>query len=289
MPKRALGRGLGALIPTVSVEKEIASARPSEVSLDSIVPNPFQPREEFEDRDFNSLVASVKEKGVLEPVLVRPSKGGYQLIAGERRFRAAKKVGLKSIPAVVRETTDQEMLMLALIENLQRSDLNPIEEALAYQRLMEEFKFSQESVARQVGKDRSTIANMLRLLHLPGEVQRMLKERVLSMGHARALLALENSEEQKNLARQIVRDQLSVREVEEMIKLKKPASANHRRPRGKGGRQDAQVTAMEEELQRLWGTKVKIKAKAHGGGSMEISFYSHDDFARILELLKGTP
>jgi len=289
MAKRALGRGLGALIPSKVLAEIDADSQETarEIPLDRIVPNPFQPRQEMDGTALASLVESVRESGVLQPLIVRRHKDGYQIIAGERRFRAAKKAGLREVPVVVRAATDQQMLQLALIENLQRSDLNPMEEAAAYHQLMEEFRLSQEGVARQVGKDRSTVANMLRLLRLPDEVQRMLREAVLTMGHARALLGLESLEDQRNAARQIVRDGLSVRQAEQMINAQRPARPGARKAKARGGKSDPQLVAMEEELQRLWGTKVKIKAGSKGSGTLEISFFSADDLDRILELLKG--
>jgi ParB family chromosome partitioning protein len=285
---RGLGKGLGALIPELAEENQSLDAQ-LEVNINEIQTNPYQPRKEFTDEKLSELAESIKIHGIIQPLLVReiaPDK--YQLIAGERRLRAAKLVGLTEVPVVIREMTDQAMMEVALVENLQREDLNPIEEADAYQRLMNEFQLTQDEIAKKVGKSRPAIANMLRLLNLPTEIQTDLAQGTLTMGHARALLSLKTSDEQKRIWTQIQVQELSVRETEEFIRqLNTPPIVSRETkktvPRPSAGK-DPNMMEIEDELQQVFGTKVVIKPTG-SGGKIEIDYYSDEDFERICEKL----
>lgn len=236
----------------------------------------------FDEEKLEELVASVREKGVIEPVIVRATKGGYELIAGERRLQAAKRLGMGTIPAVVRTATDREMLELSLIENLQRDDLNPLEEASSYQRLMGEFELTQEELSVELGKNRVSVANTLRLLKLPGEAQDMLLEGRISRGHAIALLGMKNADEQAKLCHRIVLQGLSVRETEVLVKRAlTPEPAKKSVPV-----KLPEFVVIEERLQRFFGTRVNIR-KRRAGGRIEVDYYSDDDLERILDLLRA--
>lgn len=282
---RGLGKGLGALIPELELENQAAE---QEVDINLIVPNPFQPRKEFSDEKLSELADSIRIHGIIQPLLVRESGANYQLIAGERRLRAAKLVGLKEVPVVIRDFSDQTMMEVALVENIQRENLNPIEEADAYRRLMEEFQLTQEDVAKKVGKSRPAIANTIRLLNLPAEIQKHLATGLLTMGHARALLGLATLEEQNKIADQIQLQNLSVRETEDLIRAinETPSvSRETKKPSSKTiSNKDPNVIEVEEELQLTLGTKVIIRPHG-GGGKIEIDYYSDDDFERICEKL----
>lgn len=278
MQKQALGKGLGALIPDLSTldDKERKALGISEIELDKIIPNEYQPRKFFDDEKLKELAASIKEQGVIQPVIVHRTGGGYQLIAGERRWRASRIAGLKTIPALVKEATKRELLEMALIENIQREDLNPLEAAEAYKRLQDEFKLTQEDLARRVGKERSTVTNFLRLLNLPREVKQELATGALSMGHAKALLSLERVRDQVQAATMIVRKGLSVREAEALAtRLKNPSKE-------KKARQSHELKSVEEKLKKTLGTKVTIAPKAKGG-RIVIEYYSAEELDRILE------
>ncbi len=251
-----------------------------ELSIEMISPNRYQPRKRFDEEKLEELAASLREKGVIEPVIVRATEGGYELIAGERRLQAAKRLRMSTIPAVVRIATDREMLELSLIENLQRDDLNPLEEASSYQRLMREFGLTQEKLSDELGKNRASVANTLRLLKLPGEVQDILLEDQISRGHAIALLSLKNANRQMKLCRRIIRRRLSVRETEVLVK--RALTPEHARKPGPG--KSPQFVAIEERLQRFFGTRVNIR-KRRAGGRIEVDYYSDDDLERILDLL----
>jgi ParB family chromosome partitioning protein len=284
---RGLGKGLGALIP----ELEEGDLDPqAEVAIELIEPNPYQPRKEFSDEKLAELADSIKTHGIIQPLLVRELQGKYQLIAGERRLRAAKLVGLPTVPIVIRELSEQSMMEIALVENLQREDLNPIEEAIAYQRLIDEFHVTQEDVAKKVGKSRPAIANTLRLLNLPQEVQNELANGTLTMGHARALLSLRTSEEQKQAWKQIQEQELSVRATEELIhKLNDVPIVSRETKKAitkKGFTRDPNITDIEDQLQQVLGTKVIIKSIGIGG-KIEIDYYSGEDFERICEKLSN--
>ena len=280
--RKALGRGLEALIPDLPDDQE---GRQSvlQVPIDRISANPYQPRQSFDQARLDELARSILEKGVIQPVTVRRKNGQeeYELIAGERRLRAARQTGYQTIPAIVMAVSSpEEMMELLLIENIQRDDLNPIHEARAYLRLQEECHLTQEEVATRVGKNRTTVANTLRLLKLPAEVQKCLLADEITMGHARALLGLENRTEQAELCKQVVKKGLSVRKVEELVKKRyeeKRESTPARKPHD--------LAAAESIMQRILGTKVNINRRQHKG-KIEIEFYSTDDLNRILELLK---
>ena len=278
MQKQALGKGLGALIPDLSAldEREKKALGISEIELDKIIPNDYQPRKVFDDAKLLELAASIKEQGVIQPVIVHRAGGGFQLIAGERRWRASRLAGLKTIPALVKEATKRELLEMALIENIQREDLNPLEAAEAYKRLQDEFKLTQEDLAKRVGKERSTVTNFLRLLGLPKEVKHDLASGALSMGHAKALLSLERVRDQLQAAASIVKKGLSVREAEALAHaLKNP-------PKEKKARQSHELKSVEEKLKKSLGTKVSITSKSKGG-RIVIEYYSPDELDRILE------
>ncbi len=278
MQKQALGKGLGALIPDLSSldDKERKALGIHEIELDKIVPNEYQPRKTFQNESLKELAASIKEHGVIQPVIVHRIGTNYGLIAGERRWRASRLAGLKTIPALVKEATKRELIEQALIENIQREDLNPLEAAEAYKRLQDEFKLTQEDLAKRVGKERSTITNFLRILGLPKELKQSLATGALSMGHAKALLSLERVRDQIQAASAIVRKGLSVREAEALAsRLKNPAKE-------KKPRQSHELKAVEEKLKKSLGTKVSIIAKAKGG-RIVIEYYSAEELDRILE------
>jgi ParB family chromosome partitioning protein len=285
---RRLGRGLEALLGPTREEAEREGSL-VELPIHDIKPNPFQPRKTVDPTALEELVSSIKQAGLLQPVVVRraPANGGYELIAGERRLRACQQLGWERIPAVQRDADDRTLLTLALIENLQRDDLSPVDEARGYERLIAEFKLAQQDVADAVGRDRSTVANALRLLKLPEDVLGMLHEGHLSVGHARALLAIEDPRVVTNLAREAVAQGLSVREVEDRVR---GGRAPERRPRMKRGMGAApEVRRVEDALRRRLGTDVRVSLRAKGKGQIHLSFYSNDDLARLLELILGAP
>ena len=279
MQKQALGKGLGALIPDLSGldDKEKKALGIMDIALDKIVPNEYQPRKTFPDDALKELAASIKEHGVIQPVIVHRIGSNYGLIAGERRWRASRLAGLKTIPALVKEATKRELIEQALIENIQREDLNPLEAAEAYKRLQDEFKLTQEDLAKRVGKERSTVTNFLRLLSLPKEVKHELAIGNLSMGHAKALLSLERVRDQVQAAASIVKNGLSVREAEALATRLKNPPTKEKKPR-----QNPDLKAVEEKLRKTLGTKVSIAAKAKGG-RIVIEYYSADELDRILE------
>ena len=285
---RRLGRGLEALLGPTREEAEREGSL-VELPIHDIKPNPFQPRKTVDPTALEELVSSIKQAGLLQPVVVRraPANGGYELIVGERRLRACQQLGWERIPAVQRDADDRTLLTLALIENLQRDDLSPVDEARGYERLIAEFKLAQQDVADAVGRDRSTVANALRLLKLPEDVLGMLHEGHLSVGHARALLAIEDPRVVTNLAREAVAQGLSVREVEDRVR---GGRAPERRPRMKRGMGAApEVRRVEDALRRRLGTDVRVSLRAKGKGQIHLSFYSNDDLARLLELILGAP
>ena len=281
MNRKALGRGLGALL---SSDRTIdLGAEPSEVDLDSIVPGPMQPRTHFDEASLESLAESIRSHGVVQPLLVRRRDSGFELIAGERRWRAAKLAGLRRVPVIVKEVPDESLLEIALIENIQREDLNPIEEAQAYKKLIETVGLTQEALASRVGRDRSYITNYLRLLRLPDDLQQLVKEGRLSTGHARTLLALVHPDQQRRLARQIIDGGLSVRTTEQMVHrmLEEKPAKGPAAPRAV----DPNVRAAETKLRRALGTQVKILMSEQGRGKVEISFFNSHDLDRIYNLL----
>jgi len=278
MAREALGRGLRALLEGTEAAGE---AELLQLPVSQVHPNPYQPRQHFDPERLQELATSLQAQGLLQPIVVRRQQGGFELIAGERRWRAAQMAGLETIPALVKRASNEEVLGLALLENLQREDLNPLEEARAYQRLQTEFQLRQEDVARYVGKDRSSIANALRLLKLPQVLQEDLEAGRLTMGHARALLALESEEEQLRLRDQILAAGLSVRETEAHIRtLKRSAPDGRAKP--------SHFVVIEEALQQHFGTRVAIRpGRKHG--KIEITYTGEDDLHRLLMLLQLQP
>ena len=280
MNRKALGRGLGALL---SSDRTIdLGSEPSEVDLDSIVPGPMQPRTHFDEASLQSLADSIRSHGIVQPLLVRRRGDGFELIAGERRWRAARLAGITRVPVVVKEVPDDSLLEIALIENIQRENLNPIEEAQAYKKLIETVGLTQEALASRVGRDRSYITNYLRLLRLPDDLQQMVKDGRLSTGHARTLLALTNPDLQQKLARRIIDNGLSVRATERLVH-----KTTEEKPAKTPAAQvvDPNILNAEKKLQRVLGTKVKILQAESGKGKIEIDFFSTQDLDRIYRLL----
>lgn len=285
--KGGLGRGLGSLIPggagktdssEVQTKKSVSSGREIvDVPVDQIVPNPSQPRESFSHEEMEELIASIKEHGILQPLIVSPVDEGYELIAGERRWRASKMAGMRTVPAIVRSVKDQQKLELALIENIHRQNLNPIEEAKAYKRLIDEFGLTQDEVAKKVGKSRPQVSNFIRLLELPPEIQEAVASGELPYTQARTLLALDSPSQQMKLYKKIVQGKMTVRDTEASIgskrtKIKSPSDPN--------------VAAREDDLRTSLGTKVQIKKRADGGGQILIDFYSDEELDALINRLK---
>jgi ParB family chromosome partitioning protein len=288
--RRRLGRGLEALLGPTREEAEREGSL-VELAIADIQPNPYQPRRDVDPAALEELTASIRKAGLLQPVVVRrapgQANGGYELIAGERRLRACQALGWEKIAAVQREVDDRTVLTLALVENLQRDDLSPVDEARGYERLIAEFNLTQQDVADAVGRDRSTVANALRLLKLPAAVLALLHEGGLSVGHARALLALDDPRLATALAKEAVDLGLSVRDVEDRVR---GGRAPVRRPRLKKGMGPApEVRRIEDALRRRLGTDVRVTLRAKGKGQIHLSFYSNDDLARLLELILGAP
>lgn len=277
MQKKVLGRGLSALMPERAVKP---GANVVTVEIDKISFSPFQPRQERNPQKAQELMASIKEKGVIQPVVVRPKGDGYELIAGERRMRAAKELGFTQLPVVIKDVEDAEALQLAIIENIQREELNPLEEAQAYEQLILKFGFTQEKIAQLVSKNPSSISNTLRLLKLPEEIKLALRKGTISMGHARTILGLKSLPEQDQVFRRTVTQQLSVRELENLV-TKKVSSTG----RKKQFTRNPHTVALEEELQRTLGTKVKIVA-GRKRGKIILEYYSLNDMERLTKLLK---
>jgi ParB family transcriptional regulator, chromosome partitioning protein len=284
MNKRTpLGKGLGALIPDVEA---IDSRTLLSCGIEEIFPNPSQPRRHFDESKLQELADSIKEKGVLEPLLVRKSSQGYELIVGERRWRAAQKAGLKEVPVLVKDAEPGEAYEISLIENIQREDLNPIEEAEAFRRLIEDFGISQSDMASRLGKDRTTIANALRLLKLPPEIRGHLLENRITAGHARAILSLESMERQKQLANLIIEGGLSVRQAEQMAK-RLAAERSKRRLAERTGDLQHQLNSLQDSLRRHLGTKVLIRQRGKKG-RIQIEYYSSEELDRIAEAILGS-
>ena len=283
MNRKALGKGINALIP--DFEMGVPEAEPSaanDLLVDEISPNRLQPRSYFDDKKLEELVTSIEEHGVLQPVVVQKADSGYELIVGERRWRASKKLGLKKIPAVIREVSDAQSLEIAIIENIHRQDLNPIEEAEAYARLANEFALTQEMVAKKVGKSRTAVANTLRLLKLSRNIKEDLISEKISMGHARALLGLENSKQMEILRKEIIKQDLTVRQTEGRVNKIKAGSVN--KPGPPTAKKDIFIKDLEKDLARRLGTKVDISPKKNGG-KLVVTYYSDDDLDRIQGLM----
>ena len=277
MEKKALGKGLAALLPE-SEGKEIGQSIHM-IPVAQIVPNRSQPRQTFVEEELLKLVESIKQHGILQPVLVRrKSEDLYELIAGERRFRAATLAELPAVPAVIRKSNDEESTILSLIENIQRSNLNPVEEAKAYRQLIDELDVTQEAVAERVGRDRASVANICRILSLPAEVQGMVASGQLTLGHAKVILGIKNSGDRLTLAKRILRDQLSVRQVEQLVK-KLPGKAKSRRPA-----RDPLHADVEDRLRKHLGTKVVIRSNRQKG-ELVLAYYSQEDLTRIVDVI----
>jgi ParB family transcriptional regulator, chromosome partitioning protein len=294
--RQALGKGLDALIPQLPGKAEAprsgagtlsARGEPLSCPIEEIVPGRHQPRKRFDEKGILELAQSIKEDGVLQPLLVRPREGKgakFELVAGERRWRAAQKAGLKEVPIIVRKLDDSKALELSLVENLQREDLNPIEEAEGFRRLTDEFGYSQDQLAERVGKDRSTVANALRLLKLPAAIKEDLAEGKITAGHARAILSLPSSAEMNLLKNQIVKQQLSVRQAENIARRMLQAGAKPGKP--SKAKADPNVRRLEEDLQRVLGTRVTIHYRPGRPGKIEIAYSSLDDLDRIIKSIK---
>jgi ParB family chromosome partitioning protein len=303
--KQAHGKGLGAILPNAGgdeaattledgqfynfEERARALRKIVEIELDDVQPNPYQPRETFSEESLAELASSIAEHGLIQPITVRPRPNGqFELISGERRVRAARLAGLERIDAYVREAGTEDMLEWALVENIQREDLDPIEEALGYQRLIDECDLTQAQVAVKVGKDRSTVANALRLLRLPAAIQRAVRDGDVSAGHARVLVSVDDADVQQAIVNRIVEEELSVRATEELVrKLGEPAPEKEPAGHSNGnGSESLQITALTDRLRTRFGTQVAIKHRA-GKGRIEIAYYSREDLERVIELLLG--
>lgn len=291
MAARGLGKGLDSLIPNAVGEKKEKSASSKAetkapetmVKITKIEPNREQPRKNFDEDSLQELADSIKQFGLLQPILVQDCSDHYEIIAGERRWRAAKLAGLKEVPVIIKKYTAQEIVEISLIENIQREDLNPIEEALAYKRLLTEFNLKQDEVAERVSKSRAAVTNSIRLLKLCPEVQQMLIDDMISMGHARALLAIENPELQYTIAQKIFDEKLSVRDVEKLVKnVDKPEK---KKVKEENPALEAIYNDIGESLKKKLSTKVTVSHKGNGAGKIEIEFYNHEDLDRLLELL----
>lgn len=285
----ALGRGLSALIPdkqpddtNKSAVQEV-SAAPQELETGLIKDNRFQPRQNYDEERLGELMSSIKEKGFLQPIVVRKTQNGYEVIAGERRLKAARKLGLKKVPVVIKEATDQEALVLAIVENVQREELNAIEKADSYRRLIDEFGHNQDEIAKAVGKDRVTIANLLRLLKLPEEIRKAVADGEISEGHGRALVSIEDPNAQKLVFIETVQKGLSVREVEALARK----GSTEKTKKARLTMKDPEIAALEEELRRIFGTKVSISNKRGNKGKLVVEYYNLDDFDRILKVVRN--
>lgn len=295
--KRGLGKGLDSLIPnkmedeTKKAAVTVGSKEVSQedgpvtiVNITKVEPNRDQPRKNFDEDALEELAESIKQYGLLQPILVQDRKTYYEIIAGERRWRASKKAGLKEVPVIIRNYSEQEIVEISLIENIQREDLNPIEEALAYKRLLTEFNLKQDEVAERVSKSRTAVTNSMRLLKLCDDVQQMIIDDLISTGHARALISIEDPEQQYAIAQQIFDEKLSVRDVEKLVKnLNKPAKVKKINSVDKS--LEAVYQDIEENLKQKLSTKVAITSKGNGAGKIEIEFYSHEDLEKIMDLL----
>jgi len=290
LEKRVLGRGLAALIPEKQITGSMQELESNiqqgvrNIPIEKVKANKYQPRQDFNHEALDDLANSIKEKGFIQPVLVRVKDNEYELIAGERRFNAAKKLGYKEIPAIIKEASDLDSLELSIIENIQREDLNPIDQAKAYKRLQEEFSITQEKVADTIGKDRATVTNILRLLNLPAKIQEYVSRGTISMGHARAMLSLATESEQMRLCTKVMKNGLSVRDTE--IYAKKMVGIGHYPVPTKAGHKDPNLKSIEQELREVFRTKVKI-LRSKKGGKIEIEFYSDADLERVITLLKS--
>lgn len=286
--KTGLGKGLDALFgPTPEDEQIKENDVLKNLKITDVEPNRNQPRKNFNQEALEELAESIKEYGLIQPIIVTEKDGYYSIIAGERRWRACKLAGLEEIPVIVREDDEKKNNEIALIENIQREDLNPIEEALAYKRLLSEFNLKQDEVAERVSKSRTAVTNSMRLLKLCDKVQQMIIDDMISTGHARALISIEDPDEQYNIAQKVFDEKLSVRDVEKLVKnLNKPEKPKKEEVEDKS--LDIIYQDIEEKLKQTLGTKVAISSKGNGAGKMEIEFYSHDDLDKLIDLLSST-
>ena len=291
---RGLGKGLDSLIPAsvpkMEAEQEVvkteSNAQGTYVKITKVEPNREQPRKNFDEDALQELADSIKQYGIVEPLIVQDRKTHYEIIAGERRWRAAKLAGLKEVPVIVRNYTEQEIVEISLIENIQREDVNPIEEAQAYKRLLTEFHLKQDEVAERVSKSRTAVTNSMRLLKLCDEVQQMIIDDMITTGHARALISIEDPEQQYTIAQKVFDEKLNVRDVEKLVKnLNKPEKAKKEPVADKA--LEVVYQDLEEKLKQSLGTKVSIASKGDGAGKLEIEFYTHDDLEKITDLLTG--
>jgi len=277
--QRGLGRGLSSLIPDVPLDSQktvLPEERGGDVSVEKIFPNPLQPRKNFAHQEMRELSQSIRKYGLLQPLLVRKVADGYEIIAGERRWRAAKMAGLNKVPVIIQQLKQREVLEVSLIENIQREDLNCIEEALAYQRLVDEYGYTQTVIAERVGKDRSHVANTLRLLNLPQVVKDALVNGKISMGHARAVLSLASSEEKEKTLDEVLEGRLSVRQTETLVRQKKSTTPRELSP---------DVKEVENQLRHIFKTKVKIQSSKGDKGKITIEYYSKEDLIRVVDIL----
>ena len=281
--KTGLGKGLDMLIPTADAKNE--NTEPQMLKISQVEPNREQPRKQFDQAALEDLAGSIKQYGIIQPIIVTKRDDYYEIIAGERRWRAAKIAGLKEIPVVIREYTDKEIAEISLIENIQREDLNPVEEAQAYKKLIEEYDLTQEELSDRISKSRTVIANTMRLLKLPEQVQQMLVQGTISAGHARALLGLEDEEDQLKAAELVVESNLSVRQTEDLVKRMNDPSQN--RKSSKKIKNNVFYKDLEKKMTESLGTRVRIQQKEQGKGKIEISYYSEDDLDRIYTLLNS--
>jgi ParB family transcriptional regulator, chromosome partitioning protein len=281
--RMALGKGLGALLPEFGQGE---SKTLLYCGIEEVFPNPSQPRKQFDESRLQELAESIREKGILEPLLVRRTDQGYELIVGERRWRAAQKAGLREVPVLVKEVEGRDAFEISLIENLQREDLNPVEEAEAFKHLIEEYHLSQDDLSKRIGKDRTTIANSLRLLKLPLEVRNQLLQNHITSGHARALLSLDNKEKQKELCALIIKKGLSVREAERLAKQWAAKLQKTIPSVKKKGDLESQLDSLQDSLRKCLGTKVRITQKGNRG-RIEIEYFSHEELERIVETILG--
>ena len=288
-----LGKGLDSLIKenktakhTAPVKKEVVNAGPIMMKINDVEPNRDQPRKHFEEDALLELADSIKQFGILQPLIVQKRNDYYEIIAGERRWRAAKQAGIKEVPVIIKEYTDQEIVEISLIENIQRENLNPIEEAQAYKRLLNEFSLKQDEVAERVSKSRTAVTNSMRLLKLCDEVQQMIINGMISTGHARALIGIEDPEEQYNIAQKIFDEKLSVRDVEKLVKnIGKPSTTKLRKPNETDKSLEIIYQDIEDRLKEKLSTKVSISGKGNGAGKIEIEFYNHDDLDKLVDML----
>ena len=282
-----LGRGLGALL---SENLDDLDGSEFELPLDDLSPNPYQPRSSLSEEALGELVASIREHGLLQPLVVRSRDAGWEIVAGERRWRALKLLGWKSAPVIVRDLTDEQMLLVALVENLQREELSALEEARSYQQLADQFGLTQQKIAARVGKDRSTVANALRLLTLPESVQEMVHDGRLSAGHARAILGVRDESAQQRLAEEIVSRGLSVRQTERKVqRLREPPSAKEKPKKSTDPAADPYVRRAQQVLERALGTEVTVRLKGGDAGEIRVLFHDAEDFDRLLGLMTGRP